>query len=52
MHEVSEKMARERGTGVTVDIVREAAEEFTPARFKAKFAAIFDSAELAASDRE
>lgn len=46
MHEVSEKMARERGTGVTIDIVREAAEEFAPARFKAKFAAIFDSAVL------
>lgn len=46
MHEVSENIARERGTSVTIDIVREAAEEFTPARFKAKFAAIFDSAEL------
>jgi light-independent protochlorophyllide reductase B subunit len=46
MHEVSEKIAREAGTSVTVDIVRQAAEEFTPARFKAKFAAIFDSAEL------
>ena len=46
MHEGSEKIARERGTNVTVDIVREAAESFTPARFKAKFAAIFDSAEL------
>jgi light-independent protochlorophyllide reductase subunit B len=41
MHEVSEK-----GTNVTVDIVRDAAEEFTPARFKAKFAAIFDAAKL------
>jgi len=46
MHEGSEKIARERGTPVTIDIVREAAESFTPARFKAKFAAIFDSAEL------
>jgi len=47
MHEGSEKIARERGTRVTVDIVREAAESFTPARFKAKFSAIFDAAELA-----
>lgn len=46
MHEGSEKIARERGTRVTVDIVREAAESFTPARFKAKFAAIFAAAEL------
>ncbi len=46
MHEGAEKIARERGTRVTVDIVREAAESFTPGRFKAKFAAIFDSAEL------
>ena len=35
---------------MTVDIVREAAEEFTPARFKAKFAAIFASAELASEE--
>lgn len=46
MHEVSESIARKHGTQVTVKMVREAAEEFTPARFKAKFAAIFDSAEL------
>jgi hypothetical protein len=46
MHEGSEKIARER---VTVDIVREAAESFTPVRFKAKFAAIFAAAELEAS---
>ena len=46
MHEGSEKIAMERGTCVTIDIVRESAESFTPGRFKAKFAAIFDSAEL------
>jgi nitrogenase molybdenum-iron protein beta chain len=46
MHEGSEKIARERGTRVTIDIVRESAESFTPGRFKAKFAAIFDAAEL------
>jgi len=49
MHEVSEKIAREQGTSVTLDVVRQAAEEFAPARFKAKFSAIFDSAELDAS---
>lgn len=46
MHEGSEKLACERGSRVTVSIVRESAESFTPARFKAKFAAIFDAAEL------
>ena len=46
MHEASEQIARERGTRVTVAIVREAAKAFTPARFQAKFAAIFDAAEL------
>jgi light-independent protochlorophyllide reductase B subunit len=46
IHGVAEKIAGERGTSVTVAIVREAAEEFTPARFKAKFSAIFAAAEL------
>ncbi|MDJ0926023.1 MAG: nitrogenase component 1 [Gammaproteobacteria bacterium] len=46
IHEASQKLARERGTHVTVDVVRDAAESFTPARFHAKFAAIFDAAEL------
>ena len=50
MHEGSEKLARERGTRVTVDIVEEAAESFTPGRFKAKFAAIFESARLESED--
>lgn len=46
VYEASQKIARERGTRVTVDIVRDAAESFTPGRFHAKFAAIFDAAEL------
>ena len=52
MHEVSENIAREQGTSVTLAIVRQAAEEFAPARFQAKFSAIFDSAELDSEQRK
>ncbi len=41
LHAVSEEMAKERGTNVTLAIFREVSEKFTPTKFKAKFSAVF-----------
>ncbi len=41
LHQGCEEMAEEAGTSVTLSIVREAADKFTPTKFKAKFSAIF-----------
>ncbi len=41
LHQVADEIAVERGTGVTLAVLREVAERYTPTRFKAKFSTIF-----------
>ena len=41
LHQVADEIAVERGTSVTLAILREVAERYTPTRFKAKFSTIF-----------
>lgn len=42
LHQVCEETAKERGTSITVDILRQAAEQHTPSKFKAKFSEVFE----------
>jgi hypothetical protein len=41
LHQVADEIAAEKGTSVTLAILREVAERYTPTRFKAKFSTIF-----------
>jgi hypothetical protein len=41
LHQVADEIAVERGTSVTLAILREVADKYTPTRFKAKFSTIF-----------
>jgi light-independent protochlorophyllide reductase subunit B len=41
LHQVADEIAVERGTSVTLGILREVADKYTPTRFKAKFSTIF-----------
>jgi len=41
LHQVGDEIAVERGTSVTLAILREVADKYTPTRFKAKFSTIF-----------
>jgi hypothetical protein len=54
LHQVADEIAVERGTSVTLAMLREVAERYTPTRFKAKFSTIFadmeDSARQPAGD--
>ena len=45
LHQVADEIAVERGTSVTLAILREVAERYTPTRFKAKFSTIFADVE-------
>jgi hypothetical protein len=45
LHQVADGIAVERGTSVTLAILREVAERYTPTRFKAKFSTIFTDME-------
>ena len=42
LHLVSEQTAQERGTKVTLAIMQEVADKFTPTKFKAKFSEVFE----------
>jgi len=42
LHLVSEQTAQERGTNVTLAIMQQVADKFTPTKFKAKFSAVFE----------
>jgi hypothetical protein len=41
MHQVADAMALERKSSVTLDILKDVADKYTPTRFKAKYATIF-----------
>ncbi len=45
LHQVADGIAVERGTSVTLAILREVAERYTPTRFKAKFSTLFTDME-------
>ena len=45
LHQVADEIAVERGTSVTLPILREVADKYTPTRFKAKFSTIFTDME-------
>jgi len=45
LHQVADEIAVERGTSVTLAILREVAERYTPTRFKAKFSTLFTDME-------
>jgi light-independent protochlorophyllide reductase B subunit len=45
LHQVADEIALERGTSVTLAILREVADRYTPTRFKAKFSTIFTDME-------
>ncbi len=42
LHQVSEQIAIDRGTNVTLGILFEVSEQYTPTKFKAKFSEVFD----------
>jgi len=44
LHQASEQMAMDKGGRVSMTIVQEVADRFTPTKFKAKFSEVFDSA--------
>ncbi|MCP4713695.1 MAG: hypothetical protein GY868_01150, partial [Deltaproteobacteria bacterium] len=50
LHQVAEQVAQERGSNVTLAIVQEVADKFTPTKFKAKFSAVFENVEPAPVD--
>ncbi len=57
LHQVAEQTAKERGSNVTVGIIQEVSDKYTPTKFKAKFSAVFEdngesSPEPAAEDDE
>ena len=48
LHQMAEQAAVERRSAVTVAIIREVADAYTPTKFKAKFDALFETGDLAA----
>lgn len=44
LHQVAEQMAKERNSNVTISIMQEVADKYTPTKFKAKFSAVFSDA--------
>ncbi len=54
LHQVAEQMAVDNGTDVTIEIVREVSDKFTPTKFKAKFSEVFgdDEPQTTAEDDE
>ena len=42
LHQVAEQYAKERSTTVTLAIIQEVADKFTPTKFKAQFSSVFD----------
>lgn len=42
LHSLAEQIAKERNSSVTVDIIREVADKYTPTKFKAKFSSVFE----------
>lgn len=44
LHQVAEQTAQEKGSTVTLAIMQDVADKYTPTKFKAKFSAVFDTA--------
>ena len=45
LHQVAEQMAQDRNSSVTLDILQEVADKYTPTKFKAKFSTVFGDTE-------
>ncbi|MCX8043295.1 MAG: hypothetical protein N3B18_04125 [Desulfobacterota bacterium] len=55
LHSLAEQLAKERGSSVTIDIIKDVADKYTPTKFKAKFSSVFGentADEAAESDNE
>ena len=44
LQQVAEQMAKERNSAITLAIMQEVADKYTPTKFKAKFSSVFDGA--------
>jgi light-independent protochlorophyllide reductase B subunit len=45
LQQVAEQMAKERNSSITLAIMQEVADKYTPTKFKAKFSSVFDGVE-------
>jgi hypothetical protein len=54
LQQVAEQLAKERNSAITLAIMQEVADKYTPTKFKAKFSSVFDGAgaEQAGEDEE
>ena len=49
---VAEQMAKERNSSITLAIMQEVADKYTPTKFKAKFSSVFDGVEGSPAEEE
>ena len=52
LQQVAEQMAKERSSSITLAIMQEVADKYTPTKFKAKFSSVFDGAAAAPAEDE
>jgi light-independent protochlorophyllide reductase B subunit len=52
LQQIAEQMAKEKNSAITLDIIREVADKYTPTKFKAKFSSVFEGAEGAEAPDE
>ena len=52
LQQVAEQMAKERNSSITLAIMQEVADKYTPTKFKAKFSSVFDGVEGAPAEEE
>jgi hypothetical protein len=52
LQQVAEQMAKERSSSITLAIMQEVADKYTPTKFKAKFSSVFDGAAGAPAEDE
>lgn len=52
LQQVAEQMAKERSSSITLAIMQEVADKYTPTKFKAKFSSVFDGAAAASASEE
>jgi chlorophyllide a reductase subunit Z len=52
LQQVAEQMAKERNSSITLAIMQEVADKYTPTKFKAKFSSVFDGVEGSPAEEE
>jgi hypothetical protein len=52
LQQVAEQMAKERNSSITLAIMQEVADKYTPTKFKAKFSSVFGDAEAGQADED